>query len=174
MLAINKFQNKFPKKSFPRKKLSIMPFTRGQLNFISDDEKRTGFLDLQKFFLLDADTEDLHATAVREGIYAAYNGVRLAFDSEYYLWSIDQISEEEVLGWGTLGAVTKVSIVFNGKQYARRCFPVNSAPVGVLDRFFELPRLQEQLDFCQISYPGNPHIVQVIGYYFQGSRVTIP
>jgi hypothetical protein len=153
-----------------------MPFTRGQLNFISDDEKRTGFLDLQKFFLLNADAEDLHVTVVREGAYAAYNEVRLAFDSAYYLWSIDQIppfAEEEVLGWGTLGAVTKVSHVFNGKQYARRCFPMNSAPVGVRHRFFELPRLQEQLDFCQILYPGNRHIVQVIGSYLQGSRVAI-
>ena len=123
-----------------------LPFNRSQLDFISDDEQRTRFLDLQKFFLLDASPDD-------------------------YPFMDDELPpfvEEEILGRGSLGTVTKVSHVFSGKQYARRRFLAHSDPKMASG----IPRVKKLLDQLK-EYPGNRHIAQVEGSYVRGSKMSI-
>jgi serine/threonine protein kinase len=123
----------------------ILPLSRRQLGaFISDDEKRTEFLGLQKLYLLNV---------------SAHN----------YPWLLDgqlpPFTHEEVLGRGaTLGVVKKASHVFNGKQYARRRLH--------LDIPGEIGKVREQLRLLK-TYAGNRHIAQVEGCFCEPSESMI-
>ncbi|OXV06938.1 hypothetical protein Egran_05298, partial [Elaphomyces granulatus] len=120
-----------------------LPLSRRQLEtFISDDEKRKGFLNHQKFYLLKVGADDC----------PWYSDDRLP-----------PFIEEGDLGRGaTLGAVTKVSQAFDGKQYARRRLHVAS----------KLSKVREQLSLLK-AYARNRHIAQVEGFFCRPSKLSV-